>query len=51
LQRTCEVRDDDTPEALAARVFEEEKIAFPQAIKLFQQRRLEIDGRRVRVTK
>src|SRR4051812_7663631 len=50
LQRTCEVRDDDTPETLAARVFEEEKVAFPQAIRLFQEGRLLIDGRRVRVT-
>ena len=50
LQRACAVRDDDTPETLAARVFEEEKIAFPQAIRLFQQGKLVIDGRRVRVT-
>ncbi len=49
LQRTCPVLDDDTPETLAARVFEEEKIAYPQAIGLFQQGRLQIQGRRVRV--
>jgi formyltetrahydrofolate-dependent phosphoribosylglycinamide formyltransferase len=48
IQRTCEVRDDDTPQALAARVFEEEKIAYPQAIRLFQQGLLLIEGRRVR---
>ena len=50
LQRTCVVEDEDTPETLAKRVFEEEKIAYPQAIRLFQQGRLRIDGRRVRVT-
>jgi formyltetrahydrofolate-dependent phosphoribosylglycinamide formyltransferase len=50
LQRTCEVRDDDTAETLAARVFEEEKIAFPEAIKLFQHGRLKVDGRRVRIS-
>lgn len=47
LQRTCPVHDTDTPESLAHRVFEEEKIAYPQAIRLFQQGRLHIDGRLV----
>lgn len=32
LQRSCEVRPDDTPDTLAARVFELEKQAFPEAI-------------------
>jgi formyltetrahydrofolate-dependent phosphoribosylglycinamide formyltransferase len=49
LQRTCAVAENDTPEALAARVFEEEKLAYPEAIRLFAQGRLKIDGRRVRV--
>ncbi|MEZ5989680.1 MAG: phosphoribosylglycinamide formyltransferase [Planctomycetota bacterium] len=34
LQRKVEVLPDDTPETLAARVFEEEKVAFPEALKL-----------------
>lgn len=33
LQRSCEVRDDDTPESLAARVFEQECQALPDAIR------------------
>jgi formyltetrahydrofolate-dependent phosphoribosylglycinamide formyltransferase len=49
LQRTCAVMEDDTPETLAHRVFEEEKIAYPQAIQLFQGGRLRIDGRRVQI--
>ena len=49
LQRTCAVMDDDTPESLAHRVFEEEKIAYPEAIRLFQRGRLRVEGRRVRV--
>jgi phosphoribosylglycinamide formyltransferase-1 len=49
LQRVCAVSEDDTPATLAARVFEEEKLAYPQAITLFAQKRLRIDGRRVRV--
>lgn len=50
LQRACPVLDDDTPESLAHRVFEEEKIAYPEALRLFAQGRLKIEGRRVRVT-
>ncbi len=47
LQRTCPVRSNDTADDLAARVFEEEKIAFPEGIRLFQQGRLNLEGRRV----
>jgi formyltetrahydrofolate-dependent phosphoribosylglycinamide formyltransferase len=49
LQRCCPVLEDDTAESLAHRVFEEEKIAYPQAIRMFQEGRLKIEGRRVRV--
>lgn len=34
LQRRVEVRPGDTPDVLAARVFEEEKIALPEAIRM-----------------
>ena len=49
LQRTCPVKEGDTPETLAHRVFEEEKIGYPAAIRLFAEGRLVIEGRRVRV--
>jgi formyltetrahydrofolate-dependent phosphoribosylglycinamide formyltransferase len=49
LQRVVEVCDDDTPEALAARVFAQECEAYPEAIRLFVQGRLRVEGRRVRV--
>lgn len=49
IQRTCPVEDDDTPDTLADRVFEQECIAYPQAIVLFAQGRLRIEGRRARV--
>lgn len=49
LQRTCPVEEGDTPDELVRRVFEEEKIAYPQAVRLFQQGRLLIEGRHVRV--
>ncbi len=45
LQRSCRVEDADDAETLAARIFEQECIAYPQAIELFAQRRLEVvDG-------
>ena len=50
LQRTCAVHEDDTPQTLAARVFEEEKLAYPEAIRLFAQERLHIEGRRVGIS-
>ena len=35
VQRSCPVLPDDTPDTLAARVFEQECIAYPEAIRLF----------------
>lgn len=49
LQRSCPVMEEDDAHTLAERVFEEEKIAYPQAIQLFAGGRLKIEGRRVRV--
>ncbi len=49
LQRTVPVLDDDTPETLAARIFESECRALPDAIDLYAAGRLKVDGRRVRV--
>jgi formyltetrahydrofolate-dependent phosphoribosylglycinamide formyltransferase len=48
-QRVVPVLDDDTPEALAARVFAQECEAYPEAIEWFAQGRLRVEGRRVRV--
>ncbi|QOV88931.1 phosphoribosylglycinamide formyltransferase [Humisphaera borealis] len=50
LQRACPVLDGDTAETLAARVFEEEKIAYPEAIRLIQAGRVKVAGRRVVVS-
>ncbi len=49
LQRTVEVRDGDTPEQLATRVFEQECVAYPEALRLIGQGRVQLDGRRVRI--
>jgi phosphoribosylglycinamide formyltransferase 1 len=48
-QRTVPVLDDDTAETLAARVFKEECTALPEAITLYAEGRLRIDGRRVHI--
>ena len=48
-QRTVPVLENDTPEALAARVFKQECQALPEAIALYADGRLRVDGRRVRV--
>jgi formyltetrahydrofolate-dependent phosphoribosylglycinamide formyltransferase len=50
LQRVVPVHDDDTPETLAARVFEQECEAYPEAIRLFAEGRLRLEGRRVRIS-
>lgn len=42
VQRTCPVQDDDTPDTLAARVFEQECIALPEAIRLYSEDRLTV---------
>ena len=47
LQRPCPVLDADTPDALAARVQAEERIALPDAIARFAAGRLVVEGRRV----
>ncbi len=49
LQRAVPVREDDTAESLAGRVFEQECEAYPEAIRLFAEGRLRMDGRRVHV--
>jgi formyltetrahydrofolate-dependent phosphoribosylglycinamide formyltransferase len=49
LQRAVPVLDDDTPETLAARIFAQECEAYPEAIRLFAEGRLKIEGRRVRI--
>jgi formyltetrahydrofolate-dependent phosphoribosylglycinamide formyltransferase len=50
LQKCCPVLFNDTPDEIAARVFEQECEAYPEAIRLFAEDRLEICGNRVRVT-
>ncbi len=49
LQGAVPVKDNDTPDTLAERVFEEECKLYPKAIQLFADGKLEIKGRRVKI--
>jgi len=47
LQRCVPVRQDDTPESLAARVLQEEHKIYAEALQLFAENRIRIEGRKV----
>ncbi len=47
LQRAVAVLDDDTPETLAARILEQEHIAYAAALRMLLMRRWRVEGRRV----
>lgn len=49
LQKSCPVLASDTVETLAARVFKLECEAYPEAIRLFAQGRLKLEGHRVTI--
>ncbi len=49
VQLGCPVKDNDTAETLAARVFEQECIAYPLAIKLFEQKKLAVKSNIVHI--
>lgn len=49
LQHVVPVEEEDTPDTLAARVFDAECEAYPAALRLFAAGRLKIDGRVVHV--
>jgi len=50
LQKAVEVMDDDTPESLQLRVMQQaEWKLLPEAIKLYKQGRLVIEGRKVKI--
>jgi len=48
IQAAVPVLEDDTEETLSARILEQEHKIYPQAIKLFAEGRLKIEGRRVK---
>jgi len=48
-QCACPVEENDTADTLAARVFEQECVAYPQAIKLFTEGKLKVIGNKVKI--
>lgn len=51
IQAVVPIQDDDTPETLAARIHEKEHEIYPQAVRLFAEGGLVIEGKRVRALK
>lgn len=49
LQKTVSVIEGDTEEALSARILEQEHKAYPEAVRLYAQNKLKVEGRKVRV--
>lgn len=49
LQKAVPVHDGDTEETLSARILEEEHLLYPDAVKLFSEGRVKIQGRTVTV--
>jgi len=49
VQKAVEVREDDDAHSLADRVFQKELEAYPEAINLFAQGRLRVEGRIVKI--
>lgn len=49
LQRPVPVAEDDTPDTLAERVFAAECEALPEAVRLFAEGKLRVEGRHVRI--
>ena len=49
LQRAAPVEEDDTPETLASRILPHEHELYSQAVQLFAEGRVKLEGRRVRI--
>jgi len=47
LQKTVEIKEDDSEETLLERVHKEEHRIYPEAIKLFAEGKIKIEGRKV----
>jgi phosphoribosylglycinamide formyltransferase-1 len=51
IQAAVPVLDDDTEETLSARILEQEHRIYPEAVRLFAEGKLKIEGRRVKIEK
>ncbi|HZC88059.1 MAG TPA: phosphoribosylglycinamide formyltransferase, partial [Nitrososphaera sp.] len=50
LQKAVPVKDNDTEEKLSARILKQEHTVYPQAVKLFCEGRIKLQGRKVLIT-
>lgn len=51
LQKCVEVKEEDTVQTLAERILEQEHKIYPEAVKLFVENKLRIEGRKVKIIK
>lgn len=49
IQKTVPVLESDTPQTLSERIFEQENIAYPEALQLLAEKKVVVEGRRVRI--
>lgn len=49
LQKAVDIRDDDTEETLLEKVHKEEYKIYPEAIRLFAEGKLKVEGRKVKI--
>ncbi|MDI6916719.1 MAG: phosphoribosylglycinamide formyltransferase [Thermoplasmatales archaeon] len=49
IQKAVRIKEDDTVETLASRVLEQEHKILPKAVQLFAEKRLRIEGKKVKV--
>jgi phosphoribosylglycinamide formyltransferase-1 len=50
VQAVVPIEQEDSADTLAARILEQEHLIYPEAVKLFAEGRLHIEGRRVRIS-
>ena len=50
-QAVVEVKSDDSPDDLAARILKQEHKIYPEAVKLIAEDKIEIEGRKVKILK
>ena len=51
VQAAVPIHEADTTETLAARILEQEHCLYPQAVQLYAEGKLHVEGRRVRIQK
>ena len=50
LQAVVPIEQDDTEDTLAARILEQEHVIYPESVRLYGERHLELEGRRVLIS-